>query len=625
MEIICKLNNRRVYPVNLPDFELELNYDSDDPDALQIQVSNNWEFGEDGAKIINDHISRGLSGGVGMFEGIPYTVTIQDGDKSLLVLDSYIDLTDPANVFECDYAEVNSIERGGVDWLNDKADNVLYNILLENKTITEADKVQVPYVVSSVPDYKATAIASLTAYAVFSEIRAMIKELRDVLADLTGVTNAAAGVAKAVFLVVYIIASIVALIKLIQEIKDSLIQPVKYHAGMRLQKLLEAGAESIGMKFKSTLFNSYAYRNAVIIPAKRETVADLKKVGLRGFTTPSDKSNGYFEGTYRELLIIVKDLINGKFTIIGNTIHLERRDKNLFGENATYRLPPVEMREVRYNTDELISNHEVLFRSDLSDENTIANYSGTVMQAVTSPRTVINNDMTTVKGVKRTEIPLARGIRKTEFTVIEKLIDTILKQVYPIIFVVVVVANILITIRNVIISVIQAVLNALRFIGINIPFSPEPMPPIPYPEPTAIENRIGMLLLSNDYFEVPKILTLDISRDPRLTKVNKNNLETWRALNIYKSFYRIDSFVPSNALNLTNANQWERYSTEVTLCLDDVLKLKNNNHIFDADNRTGKLETLKWTPYKETASCNFRINKRYTSNLKLKLIEPNGL
>ncbi len=45
MEIICKLNNRRVYPVNLPDFELELNYDSDDPDALKILVSNNWVFG----------------------------------------------------------------------------------------------------------------------------------------------------------------------------------------------------------------------------------------------------------------------------------------------------------------------------------------------------------------------------------------------------------------------------------------------------------------------------------------------------------------------------------------------------------------------------------------------------
>ena len=70
-------------PNNLAGLEIELNYDKDSEDqAISI---NNLELGvgdarnpNDGAIVSNDHIDAGLTGGVGVFEGKPLNLKLDN-------------------------------------------------------------------------------------------------------------------------------------------------------------------------------------------------------------------------------------------------------------------------------------------------------------------------------------------------------------------------------------------------------------------------------------------------------------------------------------------------------------------------------------------------------------------
>jgi len=65
-EVIYKLAGSVVQPpINGKSVEIELNYDTEDPDAVQVQVGNSWDFEKLSTAVINQHIANGLTGGVG--------------------------------------------------------------------------------------------------------------------------------------------------------------------------------------------------------------------------------------------------------------------------------------------------------------------------------------------------------------------------------------------------------------------------------------------------------------------------------------------------------------------------------------------------------------------------------
>jgi len=592
-------------PINAPGAEIELNFDVDDPASVQVKVSNDWDFGNISSQIILKHIAGGNSGGPGIYEGLPIKWDIEDKNGRINILDHYLDLTNPDTLIDCDRIIATSRARGGIDWLNDITNNVYYNILLKNGTITSNDYIQVPYVISGIPDYKETAIAILTAYAILSTLRDMRKEMLKVIADISSITSAIAGILKA--------------------IKDTLIQSIKYHAGMRLQRLLEAGATAIGLKFVSTIFNDPIYRDTIIIPAKFETLDDISDLDNRGFSKPTTKSNGYFDGSYRELLAISKDMFNAKLVIIGKELHLERKDTNV--AQAKYKLPDIKLEPFRNNANELIANYAIEFRVDERDENTIDQYKGTITNVLTQPKKIVNSDMVLMKGAK-------------------------LFKDYPILVnAVVLVLNAIIVIRNRIIKRIKKFLKRLKTIGIKIQFKPKPLKQIPFVNAQTIEQRINMMLLSSDDFQVPKIGTFDISNETtkkekstdavsiwnnllnnivsgttlaRQTKAKETNDTDWAADTLYEKFHFINSHAPSSGN--PKGNQWDRHEVLIPhFCKEDLLKINNNNNvIFTHDGRVAKIETLTWNLHDEVASGTIRIHQTYTKNLTTKTVTPDG-
>ena len=76
MRIIFTLNGIEINdPNNWAELEIELNYDKNNNN--EVVSINNWELGvgqsnnaKDGAVIANNHIASGITGDVGVFEGI---------------------------------------------------------------------------------------------------------------------------------------------------------------------------------------------------------------------------------------------------------------------------------------------------------------------------------------------------------------------------------------------------------------------------------------------------------------------------------------------------------------------------------------------------------------------------
>src|SRR6056300_1258999 len=100
------INNKRITePNNWKELSLELNFDRDDPNS-QVNI-NEWELGvggydpnKDGANLSNAHINNGLSGGVGIFEGLPFRIELEHAGTLEDVFKGYLDLTN--DLIQCD-------------------------------------------------------------------------------------------------------------------------------------------------------------------------------------------------------------------------------------------------------------------------------------------------------------------------------------------------------------------------------------------------------------------------------------------------------------------------------------------------------------------------------------------
>lgn len=633
-KIVDKIQGVQVEPpINNAESVIELNFDTNDPHSEGIVSTNLYEWSRapagsglnGGAVIINAYRAAGLTGGVGVFEGLPFTRDITDDNGTINVYNGYLDLASTATEFLCDNVNTTSRLRGGNDWLTDRAGSVSYPLLFVRGKITIADQVQIPYIISSIPNFREAAIMTLTAFVVIGQIRDMIKELGKVIADIGSITSAIAGIIKIVVLVIHFTLVIVALIKLIKDIKNALIQPIKYHNGMRLERLLEIGANELGMTFESTIFNNQNIKDTVIIPAKNETFDNKNgKLGfrfLRGNLKPVNDQRFFYLGTFEDLLRICLDAFNARLIVANNVIKMEIVNFN--PSAAKYELPDVERLTESINAFELTANYKIGFITDSTDSNTIDEFTGTVAEIITEPRAILNKDMVLMQGDRTVSIPFALVKIKKELTSIGKLFKILANIVAPLVNGVIAIINGVIRIRNNIIAKIKKFLKRLKTIGIKIPFNPRPTPPLPAFNPDKIDNRIGMWKISNDFFTKPKIGSFDIANRAEQTKPKSNNSAIWRARTLWDNYHFVNSFVPT--LSRPNANQWLRYSAIVAdFCKEDFLKVLNNNFIFTPKNGVGKLESLKWNIEAESAEVEWRENVLYTANLKETIIESDG-
>ncbi len=600
MRLVFEIGEQEVEnAINSGDVRIQLNFDTLDPQAIGTPSTNNFQFTIDGSKIINQYVADGKTGGVGVFEGLPSSLKGEENGEILPIIDGYLDLSASNVEFECDLVSASMIQKGGNDWYERGKNSFTYAFLFSLEEgqagkISTKDWVQMPYVVSSIPDNIEIAMISLMLFSVVTEVRSELSKLSEIAFDFTSVRGIISSILKLVVRIAYLIILLLAIINLIRDMVDTLIQPVKYHAGMRLVDLLNKGAEYMGLKVESTILDDPFWHDVVVIPPKYQSFNDQNRLGIRGFKRPKPEvQTGYYNGTFGDIVELCKRLWNAREIVGDGVLRLERIDKNV--GSANYVVPDVEILKTAINADDLKSNTQIRFSTDITESNTIDEYKGTLTSIVVEPQAINNRDMVLMKGFEEIIIPFAQTKRKNKLGKVEEFFKDALKT-------------------------IDRAINGLNKVVQSV--SKKSLPKTNFAQ--IIEKRLGMAKLEKDYFQVPKVVALNINKTPSNTKIKDENSTRLTSIGLWNESYFVNSFVPSQ--QLPAPNQWEKYitPTPIKFCFEDYKKVINNNVIFDSLGREGKIISLEWTPEKQEATLEYWVKEIYTTNLKETIDTPDG-
>lgn len=689
-------------PANWQSLLIELNFDSDAPDA-RVTI-NEWEWIRENSDTINSWIADGLTGGVGIFEGIPFRIELGKSGTIEQLYNGYLDLS--TSQIECNQVTATAKERLGIDYINDIADSFSFEYLNTKAKLGSNGQtmlpftdryVYVPYVISTVPSAAEAILAAVSLITLLIELQGALSSL---LKHISGIaTFSWSDLFKIVIHVAYISFLFITIIKVIQDLFNAIIQPVKFHAGMKIKDLCEIGSDWMGFDFASeTILELEEFADLVLLPQKYNMPINDDIDFIQGFTNVAsisqqatgssqigqNEENGYYNGTFGQLLRDLKTMFNAKVIIDDAglngrpTLRLERIDYST-SENL-YNLPPIDNNDAyRFNVNDFNANYLVEFSLDSAEKNTFLEYSGTVYQSTAKPITIDNADLVIMKGLNSVAIPYALGKRKETLTVPEKVLLPIINEIEQIINSISLLINGVVftawVAGNVMLTQINNIIDAVNGLpgGTDIPnIDPNLLGEISELPFVDINNtagdpneRIGMLLLENDFINVPKIIKVNTvaeqSTPPVITGtvlgfqfsfseylefganvlysdidykaniLNVDNATILSAENIYKKFHYINSFVPTNVADTDDNpltpqlhNQWKLYEFEnVPFCFEDYLKVKNDNKIIFVD-KFGLVEGIEWNIFNETAKITFRVNELYTLNLENVELIPLG-
>lgn len=613
---------------NWRDLEIEVNFD-DEVGHGTIR-SGELIFTGDLANKINNWNAAGMGGGPGIFEAPPFRIDVCGSGNT--IFNGGINTAACETSYECDRIEA-PLRPQGVDYLNDQASSFSWAYLADVRgLITQADYIHVPYIINSIPDYFNVIVAGLSLFTLIREFRDILNRTVALVNELTGDTATAVGsivnpviatamaigmvlvdIIKITLYIAYLIFIIKAMIDLLTMIFDNLIQAVKYKKGMRVVTLFQKACLQLGLTFSSTIYSGAAHANDVIVPRKTALSSNKTVVQqLFGSTftrkdyddAKNPSSVGYPEGTFADLIQWEEARLNAQVRVIDNVLYFENEE--YFAKQSNYTLPNIK----RHNGDphttnacELASNYKISYQLDDQETNTYDEYGGSSAQMILSLRTFQNQRNILLKNITEVNLSYALAKRKEKLTPVEVVVSTIYDiaaEIY----------NAIVGFVNSILKVVNDILKAISALTGGKPPGIQLIAPFP---PNPIQARIGMMLLSNDFIGVNKILVIDSSN-----KLASNNKTLTSAARLMDELHFTNFAIRTadTALNPKNDhNQWLIYTDkEIPFCCEDYEAVLKNNFIKTHDQKLAKIKSIVWNPYKSLARITYRVKEQYTKN-----------
>lgn len=618
MKQIHRINGAIVKPPsNYQELGLAINYDNDNPERAVNVTQFQWNFEEwDKIKSLFDD---GISGGLGVFYGVPHTITIEENGTSLEIFNGYLDLTTAE--FDENQVTVESVARANIDWLNDIADSFTFDYLKEKGFIRPVvDYNYIPYVLDSVPNYKEVFIIQMTLTFITIELSNVIIRIGGSTGETATVINAPGGVVTLISDILYATLLLITIVDLILSMIQMIIQPLKYKPMMAVNTMIEKACQYLGLTYSSPILQSSPYDKLHVIPesfANPETNTDTR---ILGFLAPdSSVQNGYFNGTFGELLRELKTLFNLRIRIVNKELQLLPAQRTL--TSASFQLPSYDVTAFRTNANEVNGTTLISFSYDTTEKQTIDNWQGNNYQVVLEPVRQGAQDLRLIKGFNRIQTRFARAIQKTTLTTPERVASVALDALDLVIGTIVNVGNIAIRTINSITRTINRLKNALSVIGIKIKADIPSIRKLNSPNfGELIEDRIGAMLLETDIISVPKLTLVDLGSTSRKNKISPDNDSYLTAKRIYELHHQSTSFAP----NATNAQRYIWNYEGVEMNLNDVLTVQNEGVVKLPNGNLAEVMVLDYNP--DTRLANIEIHERriYTNNLKEVGIEPIG-
>lgn len=642
-------NSQVKEPLNAGALAAQLNYGIDQfPNAQTISITN-FTWVRENYTLLKTYIDAGKTNtGVGITEGPAFRIDQTDGVTTKNIFTGYLDFTG-AIIKDRISITCKVVSHATVDWLMSVSSFTFeYLASLSAGTtgaINSSHYRWMPYTLNQIPNYEQAAIATLSVYVIAQEIKKQITEISGLVAEAGGYFTTIPAVVKMIIKIAYLIVLIVTLIKLIEDLIKFLISPVKYHAGMYVRDLMERACTYLNMKFSSDIWAAGSdYQNEFIIPEKLYNAPSKTDSSILGFLFPDTQEQiGYYKGTFKQLLDAMKVKYNAKVIVTvppggatpsnQGTITLIRRDKNALP--PTYQLPDIYLPEYTYNMEELQSNYLIQYQIDPQDMNTEQNYAGTIYQVITTQKSVNYLPFVLIKGEAQAPIPFARASKKTSLTVPEIIIRDFLVVFDAIDSALVTIVNAMISAVNAITGVINKIANALKVVGIKVNWSIPAIPKLNKSNlASVIDNRIGMMVLSNDHFNIAKIFILKEGSNSKYNKISANNDFLESAKTMWDRYHYVNSMVPAS-LNPAYSDrpygnqQMIKLFPKVPFTWSDFLKVVANNRIYAPDGTPAIIESIKFKPPMQQGSSGqaeikVRFLSVWTLNLQETFLNPDG-
>jgi len=579
-ETVIKLNGKTLQvPREFFDVAIKASFDQNPQANL---TTDSFTFILDAAKEIQSHIDAGLKSGVGIFEGMPITISANGNNNSIAVFNGILDLQDSTNINnELGQIEAKLKQDNGLNNLEDQIEALDFGFLLELGVIKESDFVDVDYVVIKPNSTMEVITMLITIYLLTKQVEDSVKAIKNIAAagggmaviGPFGVVGSILYTIVATALELFFIAALLLLIiKLGVELVRLLIQPKRTHKAISVKTLLEKTCEKIGYGFNTTIED---LDNLVYLPSNNNPDDYKESIFIQ---TPGTIEQGIpnvtdFGYTCTELFSLARMLFNGRFLIEKNTVEFHTESSEFWIKRSTWIKPDVLKEQgFRFNTDELLSSININFRTDITDEYTIDEFKGTVFQVLTDAKTVNVLRNKTIKNAEQVSIPCALGTRKEKLNGFEKLLAEM----------------------------------AGAFDGISKIFGGNSN------LKAKITEKVGVLKVSFNNHAVPKLLWLEGNRMP------SNHRELFSAKTLWNKYHVEKSFVQNNFERQRVVFENEK----IPFGFEDFTQVVNNSYFQDKDGKLGKLITLEWTMNKDFAIISYWQSQPYTKNLKEIFIEP---
>jgi hypothetical protein len=556
--------------------DLELLATFENGNAQANISTTEFEFVNDFAQSIRDWIDGGLTGGAGIFQGIPLSVMVTGEQPSYLAFDGYMDMTDDFQINNPTSVSGKIKKDNGLQNLNDLASGLTWQYLYDEGVLDLSDMEWIPYVIEKEFSFVEFALLVFTIYTMSCQMIDLIKSIaQDIASGIVAPLQIALEIIYAGILLFY-------LIDMVRDLMRMLIQPIKFTRGMRLKKLLEIGSSHLNYLYNTSI-SQIQDNLIVLLPSKdsidEQTNADKQRGGISIFQSgvgfPNARDYGY---TFGEILALVNKTFNSKIAIKNGVIEQHSLNSAWWYQQSSYNMPDVLIETKKFNTGEMSSNLLLTFTPDSQDKNIMENYKGTSYEVITTPITTPNIQRVCLTGLEEIEIPYALGIRKNKRNLIEKFFDGVVA--------------IAVTLSDIIGTIFGG--------GSSLP---------------PITSRIGVLKMETDFLNVPKMLYLD----PVSFKMPTNYHDLWSAKVLYNDYHIQKSFVGTS---FTNTNQWMLHEgVRIPFGFADFLTLIDNSYFYDINGNQAQITKIQWSVSKDFAVVDYKVNTVYTRNLKEQFIE----
>jgi hypothetical protein len=537
------------------------------PDYLNLNVDS-VVIPREGYDIIKQHVQT-----VGLFEGIPYTVEMEPN----VTLEYYIDLTDPNTKFKTYECEVKLKKRVSQESFFDDANGTSFELMLKKGVVFNT--VNVPYVIIKDNQVELGVSLAISSYVMIKELIIAADKLALAVTNLieavtpnVGITGPSVSVGEIISLslqvlmaAVYFAATLIAVIDLARKMFALIFPKVRYLRGSKIQELMQKGCEYLGYQFESSLLTQFPNYTVVPVPLVRGrksifmfTSDELTAAFNKGVPSSSDTV-----ATLGQLFDACETAFNARTRVNNGVVRFERRDYGQTNVNVTID-PALNIQQDRdeafsYNVDDIWKRYYIHFTLDAMDIYTMdENYDFHDAEYSTEPTSFVNEDLVSIKGLNDVPVPFALGYRKAGLNWLEKI------------------AKGFFTVIDWVTGVLGGYTN---YTG-------------------KINNRIGVLVISQNYFGVTKLLWTVGGKQP----VSWANYCSGRGL--WSNFHYINQ--------ITLNDYVVKADSRIRITSTDFVNLLNNNYI-EVDGLVCEVLRLEWIDEKSIATITYRVPNDYAS------------